>query len=884
MQGLLKVDQQISTGKLIRQGYEDVAVYNNSLRLDEEETTLIQVKKTSITAKSFADNTDTVLNDMTKTFDKFKERLVYATNNVHSTTSYQALATELKALKNNLVGLANTSINGQYLLSGTALSSKPIDANGVYQGNGESLNAFVGSGVQYPQNIDGLSLFLGEDSDYKRQVTTNIKLINQTKLTQADNPGSYPIALADSIKDLTGNTTNSYFFISGRNSDGTAFKGKVELTPDAKMSDLTEKIKNLYNGRVDVSLNVQGQIELKDQALGSSQLQFQMFASNVDITDTTAGYDGKLDNAKLLNDMSLIVPPATKPAVQITQFTKSLFTTSNANANESMMGDVVKFVNDGSKLISNVSQVVKSTNSYANFSTKLEDVSSSSLAGRELNLDITTIAGVSEKWSIDFDATSSYPTVVGGSFSTRSADELVKQFQEISDGEFSINIDGSTQVITGVDFSAITSMDDIVDTLNGSNLGIYATVGLTSDNQITITNKGATPPSSMTGTTDPTAGGTYIGDLLKISTSYSAVNTTAVVASTQASLTGGTNANDSGFIASLVPTIGSFDITINNVASSIAYDFTGVLTSDDVIKALNDGFSGLDVTASLDENGHIVLTNETKGYKSKLSYASSSSIPDITASLGLTNTSTGVSIISQGKEFEVYNANGTKASSKDMTYKQLSDVVSMTTANVIPSDPSSFINYVSQTRSASTKIETTLNEKGQLTVKDQTGTPSVTKMSVSLYDPEVTDFSSTTGAALSFASNNAITIDDPKVGFFSLLDEAISAVEKGRTRPDGLSQNDPRNRGMQNIIASLDHLMDHVERQHTKNGAIANTLLAAQTRSETLILHTKTLKSSFMDTDLAEASLELSQLTTTYSAAMAALQKINGMSLVNYIK
>ena len=39
-----------------------------------------------------------------------------------------------------------------FLFSGSALSQKPVNSDGTYNGNAESLTAMVGSGVELPYN------------------------------------------------------------------------------------------------------------------------------------------------------------------------------------------------------------------------------------------------------------------------------------------------------------------------------------------------------------------------------------------------------------------------------------------------------------------------------------------------------------------------------------------------------------------------------------------------------------------------------------------------------------------------------------------------------------------------------------------------------------
>ena len=176
---LYNINQQIDSKLKIQNSYENTSIYVDAMRLNNEIDTLDQSKQSSSKAKTFADNTDSALSSFTSSLDQFKSKLVQASSTSNSTTSLQALANDLQGIKDNLVSLANTSVNGQFLFSGSALSQKPIASDGTYRGNSENLTAVIGSGVQLPYNITGQSLFLGKDSDYNRVVSNKVSMYNK---------------------------------------------------------------------------------------------------------------------------------------------------------------------------------------------------------------------------------------------------------------------------------------------------------------------------------------------------------------------------------------------------------------------------------------------------------------------------------------------------------------------------------------------------------------------------------------------------------------------------------------------------------------------------------------------------------------------------------
>jgi flagellar hook-associated protein 3 FlgL len=81
----------------------------------------------------------------------------------------------------------------------------------------------------------------------------------------------------------------------------------------------------------------------------------------------------------------------------------------------------------------------------------------------------------------------------------------------------------------------------------------------------------------------------------------------------------------------------------------------------------------------------------------------------------------------------------------------------------------------------------------------------------------------------------------------------------------------------------LDDLKDHIGKSHSQVGAQSNSLTKSLERVEMLKMSSIELRSSVIDTDVAEASLTLAQLNTNYQAMLSTVSKISKLSLVNYL-
>ncbi|MDP3586845.1 MAG: flagellar biosynthesis protein FlgL [Sulfuricurvum sp.] len=667
-QQLFDVNKQISSTQKIQYAHEDPGVFIDTLRLDNEITTLSQIKDSAQNAYKVSTQTDTTIGSIVKTIESMKVKLINAANSSNSDVSTQAIAKELRGLKNNLLTLANTSIGGEYLFSGTATSQMPIGADGTYQGNNKDLTAFLGSGVKQKYNISGTQLFLGDESKINRTITTNVPqlslseqfpdIMKDSSLTRDTGKPTY-ISTSSTIRDLMGDTdtdtTNdatrlSHFYIQGTKTDGTTFKQQISLNTTDTVDDLLQNIASLYGtNQVNVSINAHGQIEIQDKQTGSSKLDFHMIgaidfnSTGTDAADVPANID--LLQAGTTNFEDVIASPIVN-SLYVKEFTKSgLAPSTITNTIEGIEYDRTKFENVGAKLLSNVSQIDKSTNAYATPSSKLFDI---------------------------------------GSFNATTKLSLA-----------GTQIDGTTAYNVNIDF-----------------------------------------------TTNP--------------------------------------------------------VEVNGVV-------------------LQDGF-------------------------------------------------------------------GNNTSPANMTYQQLMDVINLSITGTdplttIPVPPLNAYNTAIQ--NANLLGSVSLDYSGKIVFEEKNAP--VTQATMSLYDASSSNYSGTAGSALTFNANSALTIRDPKTDFFAQIEEMIKSVEEGKIRSDGSDSNDPRNIGIQNAIQMMDDLSDHVSRLQTESGSYSQVLQASSDRSDLLIVNTKMLQSSIIDTDIAEATLQMQQLSLSYQAMLSSISKVSKLSLVNYL-
>ncbi len=463
---LYQISQQLSSGIKIQNSYEDASVYIDNTRLEYELKTLEQVKQATNSAKEMTQNSMKALQDMVKLLEDFKVKVTQAASDSNSQTSREAIAKELERIKEGIVQLANTSVNGQYLFAGSQVANKPFDSSGNYYGDKNNINVVTGAGTESPYNIPGWDLFFKADGDYKKQISTNVSFTdNRWNLTENPDKTEYLTSSSkwqqligqgyvkdnglDIDKDFEYSDTKLNFppttlYVQGTRPDGTSFKSAVLVNPEDTLEDVMENIGTLYgntpnNKVVEISMNDSGQIQITDLKQGNNKLDFHAVAFTPQADDrseltgiieaaeaegitmeevtnrvmaeaTAAPSDGDITN---LNSPVTVTINGEDFEIDLkqTDFIKSKMTDTDGNAANGADYDNVYFEKNGNTVYGNVSQVIKGSNAYATESTKLSEVmAGDSLNGTTLNLKVNSKGGNTYDVSINLqNSTVSFP-------------------------------------------------------------------------------------------------------------------------------------------------------------------------------------------------------------------------------------------------------------------------------------------------------------------------------------------------------------------------------------------------------------------------------------------------------------------------------------------
>ena len=898
---LYQSQQAFSTGLKINYAYEGSGIYVDAARLEYESNLLKQVESTTLKATEFSKNSDKALNDFVLKLTEFKTKLIQAANDIHDATSRNAIANDLEGIKQNLIDIANTTINGQYLFSGTALDTMPIDDLGNYNGNAESIKAVIGTNQTSNYNINGESLFLGSDNDYKKVITTNVNLVNNYNKFLYPTDNEKFVGLDDDLRDLIGTNYRSEeynkviepkeddfakdkltgqdttFFLQGRKPDGSTFSTKVTMTPDSSIQSLLDNIgyalgndKDGKNPLVKVTLNNSGQIEITDIRNGNQMMELHLFGLTPQ--QSTEKYN--------VGGFEININPNTAQNYKVTtekdadgKITSLIATAVNGGATYTIKVENNQLQVNGQTVQNVVNPSALDLTDLNNNGIGVDDFKAFNPqdADQVRTMSSTKVRDKDGLW-VDVSALTDLETIEenvknGKVYLTEFIKSDFKDTLGVKNDATDYNklqfaqkdniLTGSvSQVVKGKNTFATdaTKLKDVAGAGLQDNEDSNMTMHIKSKNgnyyevkiQFTDPISAATPPATSLSITqvdqngnpvNPPANPVYQGNIMLGKYNEATQKTDGVV----------TSANDISYKQ------------INDIVAMVA---AGNMPEDDISNAFNTNMNGLFNDVNQNPPQGIDSNTVKTRLKANINDQAISTIIDNAVDAAF---------------------NGANAATPDIL-KNIKDRVI--------NDPvyatGRFEAYNKAVDAASASVNVELNYRGQMQVTDKSST--ATNIEVTIFE-EFSDGkpefgkeanSSVEGSLFNFTANNMISIDEPSVDIFKDLDAMIAAVRDGsyRGNPDGTNA---RTTGIQGALKRIDHIQDHVNKLHTQIGSYTNVLESSNSRASMLYVNVESIKKDVIGADLGESMLIYKQYLTQFEAMLQTSSMISKISLLNYM-
>ena len=214
--------ERVSTGKNILRASDDPVAAINLSVAKEQSLLLSQFQRNIESAENKLNMTDLTLQETVNVLTRFTELITMARNGALNEEGHLAISTEMKQLKEVLLGLANTTdANGQGIFSGFNGIERPfelkVDGSVEYLGNRGQNSLPISENMSVSTNIDGGSAFMRIDTEGGRRSLFDIVdlTINAVETASAFSPKANAFNRANVYFELPSRMENWSMELSG---------------------------------------------------------------------------------------------------------------------------------------------------------------------------------------------------------------------------------------------------------------------------------------------------------------------------------------------------------------------------------------------------------------------------------------------------------------------------------------------------------------------------------------------------------------------------------------------------------------------------------------------------------------------------------------------
>lgn len=213
---------QIYTGKKIRRPSEDPVIAMRGIGYRTELEEVKQYQRNVSNVWSWMDHADDSMDKATQVMQRMEYLAVQAANDTLTESERHSILREVEQLEQQMITIANTSVNGRYIFNGTETNSPPVSFDGTKgqidsaaEGRDEPYNIEIAKGITFQVNISPDDIFPQQLFDKIQEFKTALQDNDQASINQ-------------SVKDLNDMTQK---IIAGRAELG-ARMNRLELIED----------------------------------------------------------------------------------------------------------------------------------------------------------------------------------------------------------------------------------------------------------------------------------------------------------------------------------------------------------------------------------------------------------------------------------------------------------------------------------------------------------------------------------------------------------------------------------------------------------------------------------------------------------------------------
>jgi flagellar hook-associated protein 3 FlgL len=210
---LAGIQRQVASGRQLERASDDPAGALEALRYRRSLRSYEQYDRNIGDAKTWLRTADSALEAIDGRLTRAQDLTIQADNGSLDAAARSAIAAELRAIADEMVGLANTRHLGRPIFGGASGSAQAYDPSGSFQGDTGAVTRTVGSGASYQVNATGPDVFGVENPGDPMNGNTFEVLREIADRVQAGLPAANGL---DAIERLQTNVHNSQSTLGAR--------------------------------------------------------------------------------------------------------------------------------------------------------------------------------------------------------------------------------------------------------------------------------------------------------------------------------------------------------------------------------------------------------------------------------------------------------------------------------------------------------------------------------------------------------------------------------------------------------------------------------------------------------------------------------------------
>ena len=223
-----------SSGHRVRYASDDSQAAGELLRLADETRKLKARRDVISLATPWVSGSEAAVSNLERILITARDLAIQGASDTMQQENRDAIAEQVLGLRKQLEGLTETRVSGRYIFSGTLTTTPPFDANGVYQGNSESIETLLDEQTE-AINLPGDEVFgeegVGGPRELLRSLEAALRGGDTTAIQGLTEPLGDAIAANSTLLARVGNRSKAF-------ADADARLGDQQLAVAQRASDL----------------------------------------------------------------------------------------------------------------------------------------------------------------------------------------------------------------------------------------------------------------------------------------------------------------------------------------------------------------------------------------------------------------------------------------------------------------------------------------------------------------------------------------------------------------------------------------------------------------------------------------------------------------------